>query len=79
MSTATLRKSGGSLIMTIPQSFTVQNRLTSGSEVSVSIHGDELIVRPGRSRKSLKDLLAATPKTNRAEGWDDMPSAGAEA
>lgn len=79
MSTATLRKSGGSLILTIPQSFTVQNRLTNGSEVSVSIHGDELIVRPSSGRKSLKDLLAATPTDNRADGWDDMPSTGAEA
>lgn len=79
MSTATLRKSGGSLIMTIPQSYTVQNHLENGCAVSVEIHGDELIVRPARARKSLADLLAETPKTNRVKSWDELADAGNEA
>ena len=78
MSTATLRKSGGSLILTIPQSYTVQNRLEGGCAVDVEIHGDELIVRPQRTRKSLAELLAKTPNSNRIKGWDELADVGNE-
>jgi len=79
MSTAMLRKSGGSLILTIPQSYTVQNNLKNGCAVDVEIHGEALIVRPQRVRKSLADLLAETPKSNRAKGWDELADVGNEA
>ena len=79
MLNASLRRSGGSLIMTIPQSYVEQNHLEAGSLVCVEIQGAELKIKPDRQRPTLADLLAATPEgLCRAEGWDEMPSAGAE-
>ncbi len=79
MLNASLRRSGGSLIMTIPQSYVEQNHLDAGSLVCVEIRGAELKIKPDRQRPTLADLLAATPEgLCRAEGWDEMPSAGAE-
>jgi antitoxin ChpS len=79
MLTAALRRSGGSLIITIPQSYIEQNQLEAGAVFSVEIAGAELRLKPTRPRKRLADLLAATPKgLNRVEGWDEMPAVGAE-
>jgi len=79
MLNAYLRKSGGSLIMTIPASYAEQNGLDAGSCVSVDIHGSELKVKPSRKRKTLAELLDATPSNaTRVEGWDDMQPVGAE-
>ena len=79
MLTSALRRSGGSLIMTIPQAYVEQNMLKAGSLVAVEISGDELKLKPARKRKSLSELLAATPEgLHRIEGWDEMPQTGAE-
>ena len=79
MLTSALRRSGGSLIMTIPQAYVEQNMLKAGSLVCVEIAGEELKLKPARRRKSLAELLAATPEgIHRIEGWDEMPQAGAE-
>ena len=79
MLTAALRRSGGSLIVTIPQSFVEQNHLQAGSPLAVEIHGSELRMRSARVHSSLAELLAATPRGHhRAPGWDEMPSAGTE-
>lgn len=79
MFTSSLRRSGGSLIITIPQSYVEQNMLKAGSLVSLEIAGEELRLRPARKRKTLTELLAATPEgLHRVEGWDDMPLAGGE-
>ena len=76
---ASLRRSGGALILTIPQAYVEQNHLDAGSRVFVEINGTELKVKPRRERRTLSDLLAATPEgLCRAEGWDEMPSVGAE-
>lgn len=61
MPTTRLRKSGGSLVMTIPPSYAAQNGLNAGSRVFVQIDGDELVVKSGRQRKILAQLLAANP------------------
>jgi len=50
MPTAALRRSGGSLIVTIPQAYAEQNRLEAGSLVFIEINGDELKLKPGRQR-----------------------------
>jgi antitoxin ChpS len=78
MLNASLRRSGGSLIMTIPQSYIEQNHLDAGSRVQVEIN--ELRVKPGRQRPKLSELLASTPDAaeSRAEGWEEMPRVGAE-
>lgn len=79
MTMAVLRKSGGSLILTVPQAFVEQNRLSAGSRLTVEIAGTEMKVRPARSRPRLADLLAETPRgSNRAPGWDAMRPAGRE-
>ena len=79
MLTSTLRRSGGSLIMTIPQAYVEQNMLKAGALVSVEISGKELRLKPAGGRKSLTALLAATPEgLHRVDGWDAMPGAGVE-
>jgi len=79
MLTASLRRSGGSYIMTIPQSYVEQNHLDAGARLAIEINGEELRVKPGRQRPKLAELLAATPEgVCRAEGWDEMAPAGEE-
>jgi antitoxin ChpS len=79
MFTASLRRSGGSLIMTIPQAYVEQNNLKPDSLVAVEIDGQELRLKPIQKRKSLSELLALTPEgLHRADGWDDMPQTGME-
>ncbi len=79
MLTSSLRRSGGSLIITIPQAYVEQNRLQAGSLVVLEIDGQELRLKPARQRKTLAALLAATPEgLHRIEGWDEMPQAGGE-
>jgi antitoxin ChpS len=79
MFTSALRRSGGSLIMTIPQAYVEQNMLKPGSLVSVAITGEELRLKPARKRKCLAALLDATPDgLHRINGWDAMPEAGRE-
>lgn len=79
MLTSALRRSGGSLIITIPQAYVEQNMLKAGSLVAVEISGEELRLKPAHKRKRLSELLAATPKgLHRIEGWDAMPQAGGE-
>ena len=60
MLTATLRRSGGSLIMTIPSAYAEQNRLDAGSCVSVDIVGAPLRfargANVGRFRNCLQQL-----------------------
>ena len=76
---ASLRRSGGSYIMTVPLSYVEQNHLDAGSRLTIEIVGDELKIRPERQHKSLAELLKATPRgLQRAQGWDEMGDAGAE-
>ena len=71
-----LRRSGGSFIVTVPQTYVAQNHLDPGSRLTIEIVRDELKIRPMRPRKSLAELLAATPPgLCRAQGWDaEAPS-----
>ena len=76
---AALRRSGGSFILTVPPSYVEQNHLDAGSRMIIEIVGDELKMKPERPRRSLAELLAATPKgLCRAKGWDELGSAGGE-
>ena len=79
MLTAYLRRSGGSLIVTIPQSYIEQNQLEVGAVLSVEISGAELRLKPTRPRRRLAELLAATPKgLQRVAGWDELTAIGNE-
>lgn len=76
----TLRKAGGSLVMTVPKAFIDQNRLHDGSQVALHLSGNTLTIEaPTRPRYTLADLLAEMPDgLPRVEGWDDMPTVGLE-
>ncbi len=79
MLTAALRRSGGSLIVTIPQAYVEQNHLEAGIRLAVEITGTELCLRPLRHRRTLAELLAATPQgLHRVEAWDELPTVGTE-
>ena len=76
---ASLRRSGGSLILTVPQAYIEQNHLEPGAKLAVEIVGAELRLKPAKPRRSLAELLAATPEgLQRVEGWDEMPTVGQE-
>ncbi len=76
----TLRKAGGSLVMTVPKAFIDQNGLGEGSQVELHLLGNKMTVEaPTRPRYKLADLLAEMPQgLPRVEGWDEMPSLGLE-
>ena len=76
----TLRKAGGSLVMTVPKSFIEQNGLNEGSQVELRLHGKKMTVEaPTRPRYKLADLMAEMPEgLPRVEGWDEMSSVGLE-
>ena len=68
---ASLRRSGDSLVVTVPSCYVKHNHLNAGSTLALEIAGDELKVRPQRVRRTQEELLAATPRgLCRAEGWD---------
>lgn len=76
----TLRKAGGSLVMTVPKAFVDQNGLGEGSQVELHLMGKTMTVEaPTRLRYRLADLMAEMPQgLPRVEGWDEMPSVGLE-
>lgn len=82
MSRYSLRKAGGSVMVTIPPAYLKQNGLAAGSAVEVEERDDKLVITPARARVTLSDILKAAPKNARklrAAGWDEMPEAGNEA
>ena len=79
MLNAALRRSGGSLILTIPPAYIEQNHLDAGSRLHVEISGAQLLLRASPSKPKLADLLNATPLgAQRVAGWDELAGAGAE-
>ncbi len=76
----TLRKAGGSLVMTVPKAFIDQNGLGEGSQVELHLLGNKMTVEaPTRPRYKLADLMAEMPEgLPRVKGWDEMPSVGLE-
>ena len=79
MLNASLRRSGGSLIMTIPAVWAEQNGLDAGSAIAVEVAGRTLTLHAPKARPSLEELLAQTPRgLQRAGGWDATPAVGRE-
>jgi len=58
---ATLRRTGGSITLSIPKAVTQSLSLDAGSVVELEVRGRTLSVTP--ARKSLADRLAASPKS----------------
>lgn len=77
----TLRRAGGSLVMTVPKAFIEQNQLQEGSQVNLLLEGARMTVSaPSKRRYRLADLLAEMPKElPRVEGWDAIRPVGKEA
>ena len=69
--TAILRKSGGSIILSIPRTIARTLAVEAGSAVELSVDGRTLSIVP--ARRSLADRLATSPKSpaawHRDEDW----------
>lgn len=77
----TLRRAGGSLVMTVPKAFIEQNHLQEGSQVELSLEGSRMTIdAPTRKRYKLEDLMAEMPvgQLPMAEGWDELAPVGRE-
>lgn len=66
---ATLRQSGGSIILSIPKTLARTMAVEAGSVVELAVEGRKLSVTP--ARRSLADRLAASPKSPAAWRCDD--------
>jgi antitoxin ChpS len=76
---AALRRSGGSLILTIPPSYAEQNSLQAGSRLEILVAGSELTLRVPKAKPKLADLIKATPRgAQLVQDWDELGSAGKE-
>ena len=76
----TLRRAGGSLVMTVPKAFIEQNQLQEGSQVDLLLEGARMTVNaPCKRRYKLDDLMAEmSGELPRVEGWDAMRPVGKE-
>lgn len=79
--TAQLRRSGGSLTVTVPAGYRKANDLKEGEKVELKIDGDVLSIRPACRKVTLQAILDSAPRSAdemRAEGWDEMREVGRE-
>ena len=77
----TLRRAGGSLVMTVPKVFIEQNHLQEGSQVELSLEGSRMTISaPTKKKYKLEDLMAEMPsgKLPMVEGWDNLAPVGRE-
>ncbi|MBD8526068.1 AbrB/MazE/SpoVT family DNA-binding domain-containing protein [Pseudomarimonas arenosa] len=78
--TATLRRSGGSVILSIPKAIVDSLAVDAGSVVELSLNGRSLSVTP--ARRSLAERLAESPKSpaawQRDDAWLEDSPAGRE-
>lgn len=83
MRTATLRQSGGSVILSIPKAFLDQLGLTADATVDIDlVDGKIVIARPGPGRIGLQARLAmcdfTQPLSADEHAWLDSPLVGGE-
>lgn len=78
--TATLRQSGGSIVLTIPRTIAQTLAVEVGSVVELAVEGHSLMVTP--ARRSLADRLQVSPASSDAWRRDDAslcePAVGRE-
>lgn len=67
--TATLRQSGGSIILSIPRALAQALAVEVGSVVELTVEAGRLSVTP--ARRSLSDRLAVSPKSPARWARDD--------
>ena len=82
-----LKKSGGSLVMTVPAAARNALHLVEGQEMTVTVEGEKLVLAPAspvrrRPKYTLKQLLAEcnpdAPLTEEDKAWLNMPPVGRE-
>ena len=81
MTISQLRRSGGSLTLTVPVEYRRAHGLQEGQEVEVQIEGDTMTMRPATRPITLQAIIDSAPDdaaTLRVPGWDEMSSAGSE-
>ena len=81
MTIARLRRSGGSLTVTVPVEYRRAHDLQEGQEMDVQISDDKLIIQPARSKITLQAIIESAPKdpaSLRATDWDEIPVIGKE-
>ncbi len=82
MQTTTLRKVGGSIMMTVPPNLLEELHLQAGSTVEVVTQGYQLVVRPSQPRYTMEELLAQcdpnAPMSDEDREWLNSPPVGRE-
>jgi antitoxin ChpS len=77
-----LKRVGGSLVITVPKAFIQQNNLHEGSKVNLMLKGELLTItatKTNRKRYKLEDLLAEMPNgLPYDKEWDEMQPVGRE-
>jgi antitoxin ChpS len=79
MLTATLRESGGSVIMTVPKAILAALGWSASSRVGMTVRDQKLVIE--RPKYTLDELLAEhdfSAFRDDIEAWDHMPTAGRE-
>ena len=81
---ATLKKAGGSLIMTVPAAARDALYLVEGQQMDIVLRNDTMVVEPVRTkpRYTLTELLAQcdpeAPVSDEIQAWIDAPPVGRE-
>ena len=82
MQTTTLRKVGGSVMMTLPPNLLEELHLQAGSTVGMEVNDHKLVIKPSRPSYTLDELLAQcdpdAPITDEEREWLDAPAVGGE-
>jgi antitoxin ChpS len=82
MTTSTLRKVGGSVVVALPPALLEQLHLEAGETVGLAVEGDHLILKRQRQRYKLEDLLKecdySLPMSEEDREWLDSPPVGRE-
>lgn len=86
--TTTIKKTGGSLVLTVPAPLRDALQLAEGQQMSVSVEDGKLVyetisaTRVRRSKYTLKELLAQCdfdqPYSSEERAWLDAPQVGRE-
>jgi antitoxin ChpS len=78
----TLRKVGGSIMLSVPPALLELLELTAGSSVGISVNEGRLVIEPQKKRYTLDELLAQcdanAPINETAREWLDAPLVGRE-
>ena len=84
--TTTVKKAGGSLLVTVPAAVRDALHLVEGQELTVTVEGDKLVYekrrKPRRSKYTLEELLAQcdpdAPLSEEEKAWLNAPPVGRE-